>query len=53
MAANAIANLFLFQMAMLNASVSTWFGKDGIGFEKWKKTYMRIITKREALIWLK
>ena len=49
MAANATTNLFLFQMATLNASVSAWFGKDGSGFEEWKETYMRAITKREAL----
>jgi hypothetical protein len=52
MAANAIANLFLFQMAMLNASVSAWFGKDGPGFDEWKETYMRKVTKREAQTWL-
>jgi hypothetical protein len=52
MTANAIANLFLFQMAILNASVSAWFGKDGPGLEEWKETYMRKITRREALTWL-
>ena len=52
MAANATANLFLFQMAMLDASVSAWFGKDGPGFEEWKETYMRRTTKRDALTWL-
>jgi hypothetical protein len=36
MTAIATANLFLFQMAMLNASMSVWFGKDGSGFEDWK-----------------
>jgi hypothetical protein len=42
----------LFQMAMLNASVSAWFGRDGPGLKKWKETYMRAITKREELTWL-
>ena len=48
-AASAIANLFLSQMATLNASMSAWFRKDGPGLEEWKKTYMRTIIKREAL----
>jgi hypothetical protein len=52
MTANATANLFLFQMAMLSASVSAWFGKDP-GLEEWKETYMRKMTKREALTTLK
>jgi hypothetical protein len=33
MAAIAIANLFLFQMAILNAPMSAWFGKDSPGSE--------------------
>jgi hypothetical protein len=45
----ATANLFLFQMAILNASMSAWFGKDGPGLEEWKETYMRRIIKREEL----
>lgn len=49
MAAIVTANLFLFQMAMLNASVSAWFGKDGPGLKEWKETYTRTIIKREAL----
>ena len=49
MTAIATAYLFLFQMAMLIASMSAWFGKDGPGFEEWKETYLRTITKREEL----
>jgi len=49
MTANATANLFLFQMATLNTSISAWFGKDDPGLEKRKDTYMRTIIKREAL----
>jgi hypothetical protein len=49
----ATANLFLFQMAMLNApnrpQISVWFGKDGPGSEERKETYMRKTIKREAL----
>lgn len=52
MTANATANLFLFQIATLYASMSAWFGKDGPGLEERKETYMRIRTKREALSWL-
>jgi hypothetical protein len=48
MTAIATADLFLFQMAQLNASMSAWFVKDGPGLKEWKETYMRIITKREA-----
>lgn len=49
MTAIATANLFLFQMAMLNAPISAWFGKDGPDLEEWKETYMRKTIKREAL----
>ena len=49
MTAIAIANLFLFQMAMLNASMSAWFGKYCPGLKEWKETYARATTKREAL----
>lgn len=49
MTAIATAILFLLQMAMLNASLSASFGKDGPDLEEWKDTYMRIIIKREAL----
>lgn len=49
MTASATANLFLFQMATLNASMSAWFGKEGPGSEEWKETYMRTRIKREAL----
>jgi hypothetical protein len=34
MTAIATANLFLFQMAMLNAQISAWFGKDSPGLER-------------------
>ena len=49
MTAIVTAILLLSQMAMLNASMSAWFGKDGPGLGGWKETYMRIIIKREAL----
>jgi hypothetical protein len=49
MTAIVTANLFLFQMAMLNGSMSAWFGKDAPGLEEWKETYMRKTIKREAL----
>jgi hypothetical protein len=49
MTAIATANLFLFQMAMLNAPINAWFGKDGPGLEERKETYMRKRIKREAL----
>jgi hypothetical protein len=48
MTAIATASLFLFQMAILNAPMSTWFGKDGPGSEDWEETYVRTIIKREA-----
>jgi hypothetical protein len=34
MNASATANLFLFQMAELNISMSAWFAKDGPGLEE-------------------
>jgi hypothetical protein len=49
MTAIATANLFLFQMAMLNAPINAWFGKDGPSLEERKETYMRKRIKREAL----
>jgi len=49
MTAIATTNLLLFQMAMLNTRMSAWFGNGGPGLEEWKETYMRTITKREAL----
>jgi hypothetical protein len=52
MIANATTNLFLFQMATLNASMSAWFRSDGPGLKEWKETYMRTITNREEPTWL-
>lgn len=47
MVAMVTTNLFLSQMAMLEASVSASFGKKG-GLEERNETYMRKIIKREA-----
>jgi hypothetical protein len=41
MPAIATANLFLFQMATLDASMSAWFGKDGPGLGELKETAHR------------
>jgi hypothetical protein len=37
MTAIVTTNLFLSQIAMLNASISAWFGKDGPGLKEWKE----------------
>jgi hypothetical protein len=49
MIAIVTTNLFLSQMAMLEASMSASFGERWPVLEEWKGTYMRKITKREAV----
>jgi hypothetical protein len=48
MVAMVTTNLFLSQMAMLEASMSASLGKNDPNLEEWNETYIRKIIKREA-----